>query len=51
MVREMRDKHDYTEIPHTQKVNWYIKSNSHIFDVPNKIAAAHNVLISTFAYE
>ena len=47
MVRSHTGKHDDTEIEHTQKVKWFIKSNSDIFDVPNRIIATATFVISS----
>lgn len=47
MVRNLTEKHDYTEIPHNQKVKWFLKANEHIFDVPNRILLQRNFVILT----
>jgi len=51
MVRNLTDKHDDTEIPHIQKVKWFVKSNQDLFDVPNSIILHRNMVINTDAWE
>lgn len=51
MVRNLTEKHDDTEVPHNQRVKWFIKSNSKIFDVPNRIIMNRNIVISTDRWE
>lgn len=51
MVRNLTEKHDDTEVPHNQRVKWFIKSNSRIFDVPNRIVMNRNMVISTDRWE
>jgi hypothetical protein len=47
MVQNLTQKHDDTEIPHRQRIKWFIKSNSHLFDVPNRIVTTHSVVVNT----
>jgi hypothetical protein len=37
MVKNLTKKHDSTEPPHTQRVKWFKKINSHIFDIPERV--------------
>lgn len=50
MVQNATGLHDLTEIPHTQRVKWFIKKSSSIFDVPFKIAM-QGLMIHTQAWE
>jgi len=47
MVQNLTEIHDSTEIPHRQRVKWFIKKNSHIFDVPKRIILANNIIVTT----
>jgi hypothetical protein len=51
MVRNLTERHDATEIPHNQRVKWYIKKNSHIFDVPSRINLYNDFVIVTNSWE
>jgi hypothetical protein len=51
MVRNLTYIHDDTEIPHKQRVKWFIKSNSHLYDVPNSIVIDHDLVIITDQWE
>jgi hypothetical protein len=51
MVRNLTDRHDDTEIEHTQRVKWFVKKNSHIFDVPNRIILFRGLIIHTEAWQ
>lgn len=47
MVRNVTHLHDDTEIPHTQRVNWFVKSNIDEFEVPNRILLYRNLVVKT----
>lgn len=51
MVQNLTNLHDDTEIPHRQKVKWFVKSNSHIFSVPNQILVQSDFVIETPIWE
>jgi hypothetical protein len=51
MVRNLTEKHDYPELPHSQRVKWFVKKNSAIFDIPNRINLFNELVISTGSWE
>ena len=46
-VKNVTVKHDLPEIPHIQRVKWFIKQSSAIFDIPFKIAVESSVTLQT----
>lgn len=51
MVQNLTDLHDDTEIPHKQRVKWFIKSNHQIFSVPDQILLQTDLFIDTPTWE
>lgn len=51
MVKNVTIPHDNTELPHTQRTKWFIKSNYELFDVPNSIKILKEVVINSLNWE
>jgi hypothetical protein len=51
MVRNDTGLHESSEVPHTQRVKWFVKKNAHIFDVPSSIALHPFLTVRTPQWE
>ena len=51
MVKPVGGKHDYNEIPHVQRISWFLKANAEEFDVPYDNVKCSSLTVDTPQWE